>query len=579
MEWSAGTSGYSYKEWKGTFYPEDLPQADMLAYYAERLPAVEINNTFYRMPRSHVLEDWRDTVPADFRFIIKASRRITHHARLKDADESIEYLATRLEKLEGKLGCVLFQLPPYLRKGAERLDAFLSAWPSAFPAAVEFRHESWFRRRDRRHLDQAQRCNLCFRRRQARASRGIQHHRLALLSASAVWLRQSRTIGMAQARRGHRRGSRLHLFQARGRRRRSRAGSQVSAAGQVIAASEGAEGSTQNTTPRRDQNRRMTGPAERSAQAIVGAFRDYRIAFNEITRDAKRRFEEGSWDEVQEAASARLASYTKYADRASNGVRRRIHAQPTHGQWVAIKAAYVDCARPLADRELAETFFNSVHRTVTDDADVDPGEMFVFESFDGESAPSDAPAILRTYRPNGDVASMVGSILDAADFRIPWRDQNGDIGNILRSMAEACPEIENADDIELDVLDSVFFRNKGAYIVGRLRYQGRVWPVALPILRNGEGKVYVDTLICDEDELSVVFSFTRAYFMVLTELSSRRWWTSCRNCSPTKSWSELYASIGLAQAWQKRFSTADFLTHLDSVRPINSSSQPASREW
>jgi len=144
MEWSAGTSGYSYKEWKGTFYPEDLPQADMLAYYAERLPAVEINNTFYRMPRSHVLEGWRDAVPADFRFVIKASRRITHHARLKDADESIEYLAARLEKLEGKLGCVLFQLPPYLRKGAERLDEFLSAWPSAFPAAVEFRHESWF---------------------------------------------------------------------------------------------------------------------------------------------------------------------------------------------------------------------------------------------------------------------------------------------------------------------------------------------------------------------------------------------------------------------------------------------------
>ena len=144
MEWLAGTSGYSYKEWKGSFYPEDLAADGMLAHYASRLPAVEINNTFYRMPRTHVLETWRDAVPATFRFSIKASRRITHHARLKDCDEAVNFLATGLEALEDKLGCVLFQLPPYLRRDDERLDAFLSTWPKALPAALEFRHESWF---------------------------------------------------------------------------------------------------------------------------------------------------------------------------------------------------------------------------------------------------------------------------------------------------------------------------------------------------------------------------------------------------------------------------------------------------
>ena len=144
MEWLAGTSGYSYKEWKGVFYPEDLAAGDMLSFYAERLPAVEINNTFYRMPRSHVLEGWAEAVPAGFRFVIKASRRITHHAKLEDADDAVGFLSARVAKLEDKLGCVLFQLPPFLRKGPERLDSFLSAWPRELPAAMEFRHASWF---------------------------------------------------------------------------------------------------------------------------------------------------------------------------------------------------------------------------------------------------------------------------------------------------------------------------------------------------------------------------------------------------------------------------------------------------
>ena len=144
MEWLAGTSGYSYKEWKGVFYPEDLAAGAMLSYYAERLPAVEINNTFYRMPRSHVLESWAEAVPADFRFVIKASRRITHHAKLEDTGDAVGFLSSRVARLEDKLGCVLFQLPPFLRKGAERLDAFLAAWPRELPAAVEFRHASWF---------------------------------------------------------------------------------------------------------------------------------------------------------------------------------------------------------------------------------------------------------------------------------------------------------------------------------------------------------------------------------------------------------------------------------------------------
>lgn len=144
MAWYVGTSGYSYKEWKGSFYPESLPQQDMLRHYAERLPSVEINNTFYRMPRTNVLETWRDAVPNDFRFVIKASQRITHRKRMKDAEEPTEYLMDRVTTLGDKLGAVLFQLPPYLRKDKARLEAFLTLIPKGVRAAFEFRHASWF---------------------------------------------------------------------------------------------------------------------------------------------------------------------------------------------------------------------------------------------------------------------------------------------------------------------------------------------------------------------------------------------------------------------------------------------------
>ncbi len=143
MELFAGTSGYSYKAWKGCFYPEDLPDKRMLGYYAERLPAVEINNTFYRLPRESVLESWAAQVPDAFRFSIKASRRITHFKRLKDAGDETEYLLRVTQTLGDRLGVLLFQLPSNLKADLERLDAFLRLLPDGTRAVFEFRHISW----------------------------------------------------------------------------------------------------------------------------------------------------------------------------------------------------------------------------------------------------------------------------------------------------------------------------------------------------------------------------------------------------------------------------------------------------
>ncbi len=143
MRLNAGTSGYSYKEWKGPFYPERLPPKEMLRFYAERLPAVEINNTFYRMPKADVLSSWADQVPEHFRFSIKASRRITHFKRLKDVDEETEYLVRVTGTLGERLGVILFQLPPNMKADLPRLESFLELLPKDLPAAFEFRHDSW----------------------------------------------------------------------------------------------------------------------------------------------------------------------------------------------------------------------------------------------------------------------------------------------------------------------------------------------------------------------------------------------------------------------------------------------------
>jgi len=144
MNLHVGTSGYSYKEWKGNFYPEDLPAKEMLSYYSRRLPAVEINNTFYRLPQASMIENWKAQVPHEFRFSIKATQRITHIKRLNNCADETKYLLETAGLLGDRLGVVLFQLPPNSKKDVERLKNFLALLPNDKRAAFEFRHESWF---------------------------------------------------------------------------------------------------------------------------------------------------------------------------------------------------------------------------------------------------------------------------------------------------------------------------------------------------------------------------------------------------------------------------------------------------
>ena len=139
-----GTSGYSYKEWKGSFYPETISPKDMLSYYASRLHAVELNNTFYRMPQPGMIESWKAQAPADFRFSVKAPQSITHFRRLKDAAPQTRIMLKTISALEERLGAVIFRLPDDMKKDLKRLEMFLKVLPADTPAVFDFRHPTWF---------------------------------------------------------------------------------------------------------------------------------------------------------------------------------------------------------------------------------------------------------------------------------------------------------------------------------------------------------------------------------------------------------------------------------------------------
>jgi uncharacterized protein YecE (DUF72 family) len=143
MNFHIGTSGYSYKEWKGSFYPEKLPAKDFLKFYGEHFSTVEINNTFYRLPKENVVESWAAQVPDSFRFVCKARQSITHFKRLKDCEQDTDYLLAIVSALGAKKGPILFQLPPNMKKDVPRLDAFLKYVRGRAPVAFEFRHETW----------------------------------------------------------------------------------------------------------------------------------------------------------------------------------------------------------------------------------------------------------------------------------------------------------------------------------------------------------------------------------------------------------------------------------------------------
>ncbi|MFW6094754.1 MAG: bifunctional isocitrate dehydrogenase kinase/phosphatase [Pseudomonadota bacterium] len=295
------------------------------------------------------------------------------------------------------------------------------------------------------------------------------------------------------------------------------------------------------------------------ARRIFRGYETYRQAFQNITLAARSRFENADWLAVQDASAERLASYHHHVDRTAEDIAGMADAPIGPDLWREVRAAYAELIGSEYNAELFETFYNSVHRTLTDDADVTDTEMFVTSNH--PTPPLDpAESLTITYRPERGIVEMMRDIARDLPLERPWENQERDIANVLRSLAEARPEIDGIEGVSVEMLRSIFFRNKGAYLVGRLSYRGQSWPLALPLLLDEQRRLYIDTLICDEDELSIMFSFTRAYFMVHTNYPHALV-DFLRTLLPNKQRSELYASLGLHKHGKTVF-YRDLLEHL-----------------
>ena len=296
------------------------------------------------------------------------------------------------------------------------------------------------------------------------------------------------------------------------------------------------------------------------AALILASFRAYRERFRGITLAAKTRFESAAWIDGQNASAERIEIYKEFIARLQADISARLGALPlTPALSRAVKGEYVRLISTQPDFELAETYYNSIHRRIALDDRVDETQSFVWSEFD-EPPVRPTPPIFRTYPMHRDVVATVTQMLRDLDFDLPWQDIDRDVRNILRSLAEARPEIRRPAGLDVEILESIFYRNKGAYLVGSLRYAGAAWPVVLPILVDEHRTLYVDTLICDEDELSVVFSYTRSYFMVDAPYPYAL--VDYLNALlPSKKRSELYAAIGMHKHGKTEFYRG-FLTHL-----------------
>ncbi|HEY5678644.1 MAG TPA: bifunctional isocitrate dehydrogenase kinase/phosphatase [Pseudomonadales bacterium] len=308
----------------------------------------------------------------------------------------------------------------------------------------------------------------------------------------------------------------------------------------------------------------MASAADGIARAIAMGYESYQAEFQAITAMAQSRFEGQDWAGVQDAGARRLAIYGEHV----RDVVAEVHTLTGGSEidaslWRKSKQAFTSIISEHYNAELYETFYNSIHREMTDDSVVDDTEMFVRTLF---PIPPVQPAepVFERHAIAGEPEEFVRTLLDGLAINRPWVDRDRDVRNILRSLSEERPEIQDPLRLDVDILKPIFYRNKGAYVVGRLLYKdeggAQLWPFALALLLDDDGRLYVDTLICDVDELSVMFSFTRAYFMVLTDYPHALV-DFLQVLLPNKKRTELYASMGLHKHGKTVF-YRDFLDHL-----------------
>ena len=306
--------------------------------------------------------------------------------------------------------------------------------------------------------------------------------------------------------------------------------------------------------------------ANNIARLILDGFDAYRREFIQITRGARDRFEQADWRATQSAATQRIKLYNIATRQTLASLGERIDpARVTLVDWPVIKQEYVSLIRGRPDADLAETVFNTVFRRTWPDQYLFSECAFV-DATDQVSPVFDAQLAWQ-YGPSNHLGELLKQVLDGAGFSIPWFDQANCIKQMVAAMQASIPLLRRPLELRFDMLKPIFYRNKGAYLVGRLAVGEHIFPLAIPIHnhQDADGEppaLYVDTVIWTDSELSIIFSFTRAYFMVDTDYPNELV-KFLHELLPNKRPWELYTAIGFYKHGKTEFYRG-FLNHLEN---------------
>ena len=303
--------------------------------------------------------------------------------------------------------------------------------------------------------------------------------------------------------------------------------------------------------------------AELTALLILDGFIDYRKQFQAITRQAPAYFVTADWQAMQCIAAERIDLYEvmiRYvADQLSAVIGKRVSE---HTFWIEAKHSYSTLTKGRGDTELGETFYNSVYCRLMEHLQITDEHMFIQSQAIIRSG-SSSEGIFRKYELTEGLVPVLKRLLEDYHFAIPWENRRRDIRNLLRYIRQNIPaDIVSDSDTRIEVIRSVFYRNKAAYIVGRVHFGHQAVPFVLPVLNNERGAVYIDTALSEENDVSIVFSFTRAYFMVDVDVPAE-FIAFLHSLIPMKTKAELYNSIGFYKQGKAEFYRA-FISHLRS---------------
>jgi len=301
---------------------------------------------------------------------------------------------------------------------------------------------------------------------------------------------------------------------------------------------------------------------QRIAETILQHFDLCYGQFLEITRGAQNRFEQADWQGVQDAQAQRIKVYDHHVGETAALLKLQMGEMYASQPFLRkVKTSYIRLLRSYPNYEVAESFYNSVYRRIYHHRNIDPANLFILSSHIPR-ARQNLPPLTRSYHSHGGLVELVRQILEQVPFTLPYEDLQRDLGCIEQLLAsDDVPEGFRQQEMRAEMAKEVFYRNKGAYLVGLLQAGEQEYPLVLPLLNNEQGGVYLDSLVYDWNEVSIIFGFARSYFMVNAPVPAELV-KFLHKLMPNKTDYEIYTAIGCQKHGKSEF-YRHFLNHLN----------------